>query len=1031
MSSLSLLPRLCLLLAVLLSLTAAAPAQAAPTAQLLPSLQSTERPQPVDVVVVLDDSGSMATCWPWNGPPFGPPCGPPSPNPPSDPSALRYSAARLFTQLLDPEDRLAVVRFDNDAEGVGALASLQPVGAYEYRRLLADSLTPPTDFLNRGYTRIDLGLETASNLLAEARQPGRSQYLLLLTDGEPSQQDGNTAGQRARIGEQFAELRAAGVFVFPVVLCNPGAGCAGDFLRQDFTEYGVTEAGSAEQLLPIFAEIIAAMKPDRSILTGRTGSGALQFTTRAPHGVRTLSFVTARGGLASLRRDAAPVQARTDLADDNIEVNVVDGDALASGAWNAEGSLGGAFAVAQTDSFVQLLNPPPSVADSPASVRYFPAGSSPLLLAQAFGPGADEPLLYNGETELQPFGGGSLRALQAVDAPGEMTLQLGADTGPLQLERSFRVEARAGLPRAEVFSPLAGDPAIQENGAMRLQVGFSGGAAVENVSATAYVADESPDDNGGGRLVHEAAMQCADRLCTDDSFIPVDGRSYRITYLIQGDNDGIRFGDWAETDIGLAPAVYVRGLPAALDLAQMPAGGWPIELSAGTTEEIGALTASLVLRPSGEDEPVRTVSLNFSADVPESGSAQATLNVEGLSSLRPGDYEGELTLAAQNPAGRPMQVDIRPGPTLPVTLSVPRPLARLDAQIADFGERLFDTSPNFRLDQEILLPVSFLGEPFDLTATLQNSTCPQISMTSGDLRQADGSYYLPLRLRSSGPVQPATCTGAVALAGLDGDYDVAPARLNWRMGVNAVEWSVVGGDLNLGDLQDAGAAADATLLVRFNGNTPFVVQMLDVAASGESEAGPVELTSTQIEMPPVEISGPPNDAGLYEVPVRLIARQTIPHDGWRGSHYSGRLHLGVAGLPDQVQELGFTFRSPSLVQRYIAPIVVPVYSMPAALCTVPLTLLLLLVLVARMRGRNIDDDEIEQAATAAVNLAHPAPEARPAAESAFPSPVPASAEAVWGRSEWGAAWPSGEGDDRSSHQPTPGSAAGDPWSAGW
>lgn len=135
--------------------------------------------EPLDVVVVLDDSGSMATCWPWpqNAPPFNPPCGYPSENPPSDPEELRYSAARLLLQLADDNDRLAVVRFDNLAGGVGDLGVLQPVGAGENRRRLTEALQPPDEYFSRGYTRIDLGLQSALDLLKGAREPAAANTL--------------------------------------------------------------------------------------------------------------------------------------------------------------------------------------------------------------------------------------------------------------------------------------------------------------------------------------------------------------------------------------------------------------------------------------------------------------------------------------------------------------------------------------------------------------------------------------------------------------------------------------------------------------------------------------------------------------------------------------------------------------------------------------------------------------------------------------------------------------------------------------
>ena len=151
----------------------------------------------------------------------------------------------------------------------------------------------------------------------------------------------------------------------------------------------------------------------------------------------------------------------------------------------------------------------------------------------------------------------------------------------------------------------------------------------------------------------------------------------------------------------------------------------------------------------------------------------------------------------------------------------------------------------------------------------------------------------------------------------------------------------------------------------FVGMTPatnpqyFVLTVVEEGGYGSGTAAPTETTEGEvsplnaelIDVPSVEISGEPNEAGLYEVPLSMIARQAIAGDQVRGTLYTGQVRLAIAGLPNDVKAVGFNFRSPSLYQRYLAPIVVPVYSMPAVLCTGPLTLLILLVVVARMRGR--------------------------------------------------------------------------------
>ena len=110
-----------ILLLIMLNLIAVKPAVvwAAPTPQLeQPTAPVDSSKAPIDVVILLDDPGSMATCWPWpqDRAPFNPPCGAPSPNAPSDPAELRYSAARLLLQLADAEDRVAVVRFDSEGQ---------------------------------------------------------------------------------------------------------------------------------------------------------------------------------------------------------------------------------------------------------------------------------------------------------------------------------------------------------------------------------------------------------------------------------------------------------------------------------------------------------------------------------------------------------------------------------------------------------------------------------------------------------------------------------------------------------------------------------------------------------------------------------------------------------------------------------------------------------------------------------------------------------------------------------------------------
>ena len=187
-------------------------------------------------------------------------------------------------------------------------------------------------------------------------------------------------------------------------------------------------------------------------------------------------------------------------------------------------------------------------------------------------------------------------------------------------------------------------------------------------------------------------------------------------------------------------------------------------------------------------------------------------------------------------------------------------------------------------------------------------------------------------------------------------------------------------------------------------------------------------------MSPVEVNGKPNDVGLYDVPVTLVARQNLPRDQVRGTFYTGKLALGLVGLEGATKTVDFNFRSPSFAQRYVLPYVAPVYSMPWALCTGPLTVLLLLVLVARWRARGIDESEFEEAAIAAVSQAPVAPVRAPQPETTAPAfTPPPAADAGWGNAEWGSAWgnQSTEAEPKPTQSSTNGAYGGDPWKSSW
>ena len=738
----------------------------------------------IDVVIVLDDSGSMATCWPWSGSPRRDNCLA-SENPPSDPLDLRYSAARLLTQLANDEDRVAIVRFNAETQDI--IGRLQPAGSRNNRQSLLEAVQPPGDYERAGgFTRIDLGLARAVQILKTAAGPARPRYVILLTDGVPTQE--GVRPQDQAIKQSVAELERLGAQVFPVFLCNEKAGCPDDsFVKRTMGKIP-DKAKTADDLLQVFSAAFAKMKPDLHVIDRRNAAGDIAFTIREAHGAQQLVVVAGNGGLVALKRDGNPETISRAYQDPNILINVVEAGKLAPGAWTVTTKGDSSFVVAQTETVPELLYPPPSVPGSAAAPHYVPTGKPVLLMAKIAGPGGSEPLRLNDTTLLEPIAPGDpVRWIVLPGGAGDLTLQVGEDTAPLQIRRSFRLETRADLPAALALSPAAG-AACPSGEPCPLKAGFGPGAEVEDLQAMVYVTDETQD----GKLVYSGPMTCTGRECADpaQAFKREDGHTYTVRFLLQGRSNGVLFGDWTESTLAMEPAVYLRGLPPTLNLKTQPAGGWPITVVAGTTEDLGQLRASIALTRTNDNTPVPDVQVDFTAEVSGAGEQQASLKITPPAGLRPGSYEGLISLATDRPStGGKVRL---PSP-IPVSLNLSRPAARIADASVDFGTVLFDTSPNFRVNETAYVPLAFDESSFNLTPEPIGSSCPGLELAAGPPEMQGQAYRIPLTLRSAGPIAPQTCSGTLALRGPSEDYDVNPATpLAWRLVIPAVEWEILG-----------------------------------------------------------------------------------------------------------------------------------------------------------------------------------------------------------------------------------------------
>lgn len=139
--------------------------------------------RPMDLVIVLDHSGSMA-----------------------DENRIAFARAGVIRAIetLRAEDRVALVVFDDD---VDRLRDLGPVGNREEIRRIVEQVQPD------GSTFLSGGIEEAASILREAGTPGRRRQILLLSDGIANRglQGEELAGLGQRLGQEGIIVGAMGV----------------------------------------------------------------------------------------------------------------------------------------------------------------------------------------------------------------------------------------------------------------------------------------------------------------------------------------------------------------------------------------------------------------------------------------------------------------------------------------------------------------------------------------------------------------------------------------------------------------------------------------------------------------------------------------------------------------------------------------------------------------------------------------------------------------------------------------------------
>lgn len=1000
----------------------------------LQAQQTSPTRHPVSVVMVIDDSGSMSSCWPWEGrdPAFTDgvaACRAAGfDNPPSDFQELRYSAVRLLLLLADEEDRLAVIRFNSRVQD--ELKGFATIGDPASRRQLLARIKPPTEAEYKaqgGQTRIDLGIEAARDVITSQPQGGRPVYVIFLTDGKPYP---NESSQEPRVVQVVRALQRQGAVIFPVVLCNPTAGCEGrEFLARTMAQTEkVREARTASDLLRVFSEIFAEVKPNLQIVLsdpGATNPERLVLRIRPSQGVRQVNLVTTVGALRSLAfQDQDRTQSVPNVlegSDDNVAVYSEERGQFPEGAWVAETADSQSFFVVKTLTYPRLVFPPSSIPGSVVAPHYYPQQKPPVLVAKIEGPAAGEALQYLeiGNSPVSQyrtdFSTGGFEPLnpqktlwwkQISSSVGRFALEVGQGTGPLRIVRVFTVKGQPGLPTLQVSSSVEGRCNADEGCA--LEVGFAPGPEVQIQEAYAYVADASE----GGRPIAEFQMACSGRTCRVDaasSFVPKAGHSYTIRYLVTGRSGDVVFGDWAEDTLTLAPAVRVLGLPNPLDICDPNQTSWPVRVVASTTEDLGRLTAVLNLRRMDTGEAVAGVNVAFSVEIVGAGELPAApLRVLGADTLRPGDYEGTLTFQVER---QPTSKAVRIPAPISVFCRKALPKVALDATDIDFGEvarGVVDVSRD--------IPAMFSGPVFNLRAEASSANCPELEIIAAPPREAANGHLIPIRLRSNVAVSSKICTGTVTLIGQLRDSQVEPSQLTWRVAIVGPQMRI---DTKAVEFKGfAGLpedAAKAQVKVFYSGRLPFrlavasfearrIPALLDflpllgqvVKGLPVQSQSPITLDDVEVRTPVVET---PAEAGKYQVDLDLVPKRALP-----AGRYSGAIALTVEGLEDEIKPVSASvrFRSPNFIERHVLPPLKRVYNLPwPGLCTGPLTLFGILSILWVLRERSTRPEEEASPLPGPPPEAFTPPNSKPPQPRSKPRQMPSSRPPTSGPPRYG------------------------------
>ena len=199
------------------------------------------RHRPVDFVLVVDRSSSILS---------------------NDPHELRIKASKLFSDLVAPDDRVAIVGFGLGAELIRPLRSLakEPTSPEQWAQMSNENIPPrgiPTD--------TSQGLQMAYDILDARASQEPLAVAILFTDGRPCPGDEDHYAEGVRINQLVERFRERGWRIYTLGLCRDDPKLSGCWLcniplLQDIafrTEAQFFRAQSAVNLPSIYVDTLA------------------------------------------------------------------------------------------------------------------------------------------------------------------------------------------------------------------------------------------------------------------------------------------------------------------------------------------------------------------------------------------------------------------------------------------------------------------------------------------------------------------------------------------------------------------------------------------------------------------------------------------------------------------------------------------------------------------------------------------------------------------------------------------------------